>query len=75
MTRFGGLVPTSSSDGPYTPQGVDNFDAGATDGYFIGTSNLFFGKLMLRRVTNPGSAAPTQHSRATMRPLKTKSES
>jgi hypothetical protein len=56
VTVFRGLVPTSASAGPYTPQGVDNFDAASTDGYFIGVDNATFGTLMLRRVTNPGAA-------------------
>ena len=55
VTVFRGLVPTASSAGPYTPQGVDNFDASSTDGYFIGVDFATFGTLMLRRVTNPGT--------------------
>lgn len=50
------LVPNSSSDGPYTPQGVDNFDVSATEGYFIGVSAQFFSTLIFRRVTNPGTS-------------------
>ena len=50
------LVASSASDGPYTPQGVDNFDVSATEGYFVGVSNLFFGQLVMRRVSNPGGA-------------------
>jgi hypothetical protein len=45
-------------DGPYVPQGVDNYDPAATEGYFIGVSNLAFGKLMLRRVGTP-AGTPT----------------
>ncbi len=45
--------------GPYTPQGVDNFDATATQGYFIGVDNATFSTLMLRRITNPAGATPT----------------
>jgi hypothetical protein len=56
VTALRGLVPTAGSDGPYTPQGVDNFDPAATEGYFIGVSNQFFGRLVLRRVTDPGGA-------------------
>ncbi len=48
------LLPTSSSAGPITPQGVDNFDVSSTTGYFIGVDNATFGTLMLRRVSNPG---------------------
>ncbi len=56
VTAFRGLVPTVSADGPYSPQGVDNFDAAATQGYFIGVSNAFYGRLIVRRVSNPGGA-------------------
>jgi hypothetical protein len=42
------------SAGPYTPQGVDNFDPGATVGYFAGVDAYFFGKLTFRKVTDPG---------------------
>ena len=54
VTVFRGLVATSSSSGPYTPQGVDNYDPAATEGYFIGVDNATFGTLMIRRVSTPG---------------------
>lgn len=47
-------VATSSSPGPYTPQGVNNFTPGATEGYFIGVDTVTFGTLYLRRISNPG---------------------
>ena len=53
-TVFRGLIASFNADGPFTPQGVDNFDTAATEGYFIGVSNQFFGRLLLRRVSNPG---------------------
>ncbi len=53
FTVFPGVVPSPTSDGPYTPQGVDNHDSGATEGYFVGVSNAFFSLLILRRVSNP----------------------
>ncbi len=40
--------------GPYTPQGVDNFDSNTDAGYIIGVDNQQFGRLSLRRVSNPG---------------------
>ena len=49
------LVATASGIGPFTPQGVDNFDPNATQGYFIGVDNATFGTLMFRRVSNPGT--------------------
>ncbi|MBI1803449.1 MAG: putative Ig domain-containing protein [Ignavibacteriae bacterium] len=55
VTAFRGLVSSASAAGPYTPQGVDNFDPSATEGYFIGVDNATFGTLMLRRVSNPGT--------------------
>src|SRR5208283_2817537 len=47
-------VDTIYTEGPYSPQGVDNFDTTATVGYFIGVSAIYYGQLDLRRVTNPG---------------------
>jgi hypothetical protein len=43
----------------YTPQGVDNADPGATEGWFLGGSLGFWNKLNLTRVSNPGSLSPT----------------
>ncbi len=58
VTALRGLVATASSDGPVVPQGVDNYDPAAPEGYFIGVSNTLFGRLVLRRVATPG-ATPT----------------
>lgn len=55
VTPFRGLIANNPNDsGPYTPQGVDNYDPGATEGYFIGVDGSYYGKLKLRRVSNPG---------------------
>jgi len=43
-----------TGSGPWTPQGVDNDDPNATEGYFIGVDNITFGKLAIRRISNPG---------------------
>jgi hypothetical protein len=48
------VLATSSGAGPYTPQGVDNFDSTATEGYFIGGDNAAWGLLQIRRVSTPG---------------------
>ncbi len=53
VTVFRNLA-LGSGDGPFTPQGVDNYDPNATEGFFIGASNAFFGELVLRRVASPG---------------------
>jgi hypothetical protein len=45
---------TSTGAGPYTPQGVDNDDPNATEGYFVGVDNATFSTLMIRRVSSPG---------------------
>jgi hypothetical protein len=58
VNTFLNLVAGGGS-GPFTPQGVDNFDATATEGYFIGVDNVLFSTLMLRRITNPGGVTPT----------------
>ena len=55
VAQFDGLANNSVS-GIYTPQGVDNFDAGTNAGYFIGVDNLQFSLLVLRRVANPNAA-------------------
>src|SRR5439155_9494846 len=46
----------SSGPGPYTPQGVDNDDPTATQGFFIGVDNSSKGLLVIRRISNPGGA-------------------
>lgn len=51
-------LATATGNGPYTPQGVDNYDPTATEGYFIGVDNAVFSRLVLRRVTNL-STTPT----------------
>jgi hypothetical protein len=53
VTAFRSLCGASTV-GPYTPQGVDNDDPGATEGYFIGVDNAYYGLLQIRRITNPG---------------------
>lgn len=58
-TAFRGLVNGGTGSGPFAPQGVNNWDPAATEGYFIGVDNATFSTLMFRRVSNPGSASPT----------------
>ncbi len=53
VTAFRQLC-TGTGAGPYTPQGVNNDDPAATEGYFIGVDNASFGLLDVRRVFNPG---------------------
>jgi hypothetical protein len=47
-------VSNSCSSGPLTPQGVDNDDSGAGEGYFIGVDAAQFSMLTMRRISNPG---------------------
>lgn len=55
VTAFRGLTDLScATDGFWSPQGVYNDDPQATEGYFIGVDFCFFGRLGLRRVSNPG---------------------
>jgi hypothetical protein len=58
VTAFRSLA-SGAGEGPYSPRGVDNYDPAATEGYFIGGSNSVFGELVLRRISNPGSASPS----------------
>jgi len=59
VTTFANLETPVTFVGPYTPQGVDNYDPLATEGYFIGVDGAAFSLLQVRRITNPGSASPT----------------
>ena len=52
--QFDGLMTATDATGPFTPQGVDNMDAGTDTGYFIGVDGAMFSLLQIRRVTNPG---------------------
>lgn len=45
---------SSCSTGPIAPQGVDNDDPAAGEGYFIGVDAAQFSLLTMRRVSNPG---------------------
>lgn len=54
-TAFRGLIPDpNTTDGMLSPRGVDNYDPAATEGYFIGVSNAAFGRLIMRRISDPG---------------------
>ncbi len=57
VTAFRGLItghgPVNRS-GPFTPQGVDNYDPAATEGYFIAVDIGSPTTLQLLRVSNPG---------------------
>jgi Divergent InlB B-repeat domain len=54
VTAFRGIVPNSTSDGPFAPRGVDNYDPAANEGYIIGPSATTLGRLIFRRVSTPG---------------------
>jgi len=58
VTMFANMAAGNGA-GPESPRGVDNFDPGATQGFFVGPDNATFGTVMFRRVSNPGSATPT----------------
>lgn len=54
-TAFRDLIPDpNTTDGMLSPRGVDNYDPAATEGYFIGVSNAAFGRLIMRRISDPG---------------------
>jgi hypothetical protein len=59
-SRFA-VVTSASGSGPFTPQGVDNYEPSSNEGYFIGIDNASKGTLVLRRVFNPGTS-PTMSS-------------
>lgn len=57
VTAFRGLITgkgPANQSGPFTPQGVDNYNPAATEGYFIGVDVNSRSTLRLRRVATPG---------------------
>jgi hypothetical protein len=56
VTAFRQLLNPSTFEGLYTPQGVDNDDPAANEGYFIGVDGFLYGRLALRRVLDPGGS-------------------
>ncbi len=56
VAAFDGVLPGPTSDGVYTPQGVDNFDDDTSAGFVIGVDNAGFGSLVMHRISNPGAA-------------------
>src|SRR5919197_4962305 len=68
VTAFRHLMD-GSFNGPYTPQGVDNLDPAATEGYFVGVDGNFFGTLDVRRVSNPGGTPTMSGNLAITVPL------
>jgi len=62
VTPFRDLTSNNpNQSGSYTPQGVDNHDPNATEGYFVGVASALLGQLVIHRVTDPGgnpSVAP-----------------
>lgn len=51
-TAFRNLI--TGGDGPDSPRGVDNYNPVANEGYIIGPSDASFGRLIMRRVSDPG---------------------
>jgi VCBS repeat-containing protein len=50
---------TGTGAGPFTPQGADNPDPGATQGYYVGVDNAAFSQLDVIRISSPGGSTPT----------------
>ncbi len=58
VTMFASMAAGAGA-GPESPRGVDNWDASATEGYFVGPDNAAFSLISFRRISNPGSLTPT----------------
>jgi uncharacterized repeat protein (TIGR01451 family) len=58
VTMFANMAAGAGA-GPESPRGADNFDPGATEGYFVGPDNAAFSAITFRRISNPGSLTPT----------------
>ena len=55
LTTTGFTILNGTGAGMYTPQGADNDDPSANEGYFIGVDNAAFSLLVMKRITNPGT--------------------
>jgi hypothetical protein len=53
-TAFRNIVNGPSGAGPGSPMGVDNDEPASTEGYVVGVDNSQFGRLAVRRISNPG---------------------
>ena len=58
ITAFHELSTGTAGPGPYTPQGVDNFDSNTNVGYFIGVDNAALDQLQLVRIFDPAGSPP-----------------
>ncbi len=56
VTAFRTLLDPFTFSGPYSPVGVDNTDPAAAKGYLVGVDGQYFGRLVVREVTSPGTA-------------------
>jgi hypothetical protein len=63
VTAFRNLTGTPGGVGLFTPQGADNYDPAATEGYLIGVDNASFGTLIVRKVSDP-AGTPTLSANA-----------
>jgi hypothetical protein len=55
-TAFRGIADAATGLGPVYPMGVDNDDPASTEGYVAGVDGSTFGRLALRRISNPGGS-------------------
>ena len=55
VTAFHDLTGGVAGAGPFAPQGVTNDDPAIPYGYFLSVDNAALGRLVLRRVSNPGT--------------------
>jgi hypothetical protein len=55
VSELDGLVATPTGPGIYAPQGALNYDSNPTFGYVVGVDNAAKGRLVVRRISNPGA--------------------
>lgn len=56
VTVFRDLLDPVTLEGPFTPQGVDNFDTHNLEGFFIGVDEILTGHLVMRRISDPAGS-------------------
>jgi len=55
-TAFRGIADAGTGLGPVYPMGVDNDDPASTEGYVAGADGSMYGRIAIRRISNPGGA-------------------
>lgn len=68
-TAFHNLTGTAGGAGLFAPRGVENQHAAATSGYLIGVDNAALGRILVRRIVDPGGTPSLLADQAVTLPM------